>query len=68
MQNFKVHFHKNNWPSLHKYVTPDILPQEYGGKLTTLDYADLRCYLTDNEKRLNGNKYELFDFDLNSFA
>uniref|UniRef100_T1HUL4 CRAL-TRIO domain-containing protein n=3 Tax=Rhodnius TaxID=13248 RepID=T1HUL4_RHOPR len=48
-----VHFHKNNWPSLHKYVTPDILPQEYGGKLTTLDYADLRCYLTDNEKRLN---------------
>ncbi|KAK9511077.1 hypothetical protein O3M35_005711 [Rhynocoris fuscipes] len=47
-----VHFHKNNWPSLHNYVTPDILPQEFGGKLPKLDYNELRTYLTDNEKRL----------------
>lgn len=47
-----IHFHKNNWPSLHKYVTPDILPKEYGGNQPPLNYDELRKYLYDNEKRL----------------
>ncbi|XP_050072387.1 uncharacterized protein LOC126560472 [Anopheles maculipalpis] len=27
----QVRFHYSNWESLHEYIQPDILPQEYGG-------------------------------------
>lgn len=47
-----IHFHKSNWSSLHKYVTPDILPVEYGGKLPSLNYDELRNYLYEGEDRL----------------
>ncbi|CAH1396926.1 unnamed protein product [Nezara viridula] len=53
-----IHFHKSNWSSLHKYVTPDILPREYGGKLPDLNYNELQTYLTDNVQRLQ----ELVEF------
>lgn len=47
-----IFFHKSNWPSLHKHVPPEILPEEYGGKLPPLDYQHLRNYITNNRSRL----------------
>ncbi|KAF6215477.1 hypothetical protein GE061_010231 [Apolygus lucorum] len=47
-----IHFHKTNWPSLHKFISPDVLPMEYGGKLPPLDYKKLRTYISDRQARL----------------
>lgn len=35
---FKVHFHGNNFNSLHKHLNPNILPKYFGG---TLDFDSI---------------------------
>jgi len=47
-----IHFHNKDWPSLHKHINPEILPQEYGGHIPSLDYAKLRSVLYDNTTQL----------------
>ncbi|XP_069698198.1 clavesin-1-like [Periplaneta americana] len=44
----QIHFHNNDWSSLHKHINPDILPAEYGGYLPGIDYEKLRRVLYDN--------------------
>jgi hypothetical protein len=33
----KIHFHSKSYESLHKYVDPELLPSEYGGKLGPIE-------------------------------
>ncbi|CAG2063739.1 unnamed protein product [Timema podura] len=47
-----IHFHGSNWSLLHKYIGPEILPKEYGGHLSDLDYSRLNDYLYNNEQTL----------------
>lgn len=47
-----IHFHNTDWPSLHKHINPEILPQEYGGHVPSLDYVKLRSVLYDNSEKL----------------
>lgn len=47
-----IHFHNRDWPSLHKYINPEILPAEYGGQIPSLDYAKLQALLYDNSDQL----------------
>ncbi|XP_021922045.1 alpha-tocopherol transfer protein-like isoform X1 [Zootermopsis nevadensis] len=49
-----IHFHGQDWASLHKFITPDILPQEYGGHIPQIDFAKAHQYLFDNEEKLMG--------------
>ncbi|KAF2884153.1 hypothetical protein ILUMI_22012 [Ignelater luminosus] len=59
---FKFHF--DNWPSLHEYINPNVLPTEYGGDGPDIDFeesvqmlfnqdssirAKLICYQISNE-------------------
>jgi hypothetical protein len=50
----QIHFHGRDWASLHKFIPPEILPQEYGGKKSHLDYEKNSQYLYDNEEKLRG--------------
>jgi hypothetical protein len=47
-----IHFHNTDWPSLHKHINPEILPQEYGGHVPSIDYVKLRSVLYDNSENL----------------
>lgn len=47
-----IHFHNTDWPSLHKHINPEILPEEYGGHIPSLDYVKLRSVLYDNSEKL----------------
>lgn len=47
-----IHFHNRDWPSLHQHINPEILPQEYGGHIPSLDYVKLRSTLHDNSQQL----------------
>jgi hypothetical protein len=51
---FQIHFHGRDWPSLHKFIAPEILPQEYGGQKPQVDYEKNRQYLYDNEEKIMG--------------
>lgn len=33
-----MHFHYSNWESLHKFISPDVLPPEYGGTARDIDH------------------------------
>jgi hypothetical protein len=50
----QVHFHGQDWNSLHKFITPDVLPTEYGGQKPDVDYRKSERYLYDNEEKLMG--------------
>lgn len=47
-----IHFHGSDWTSLHKFVTPDVLPPEYGGHKPEVDFRRGDQYLYDNEQKL----------------
>lgn len=51
---FQIHFHGRDWPSLHKFIPPEFLPQEYGGRKPEVDYEKNRQYLYDNEEKIVG--------------
>ncbi|KAJ9591889.1 hypothetical protein L9F63_001564 [Diploptera punctata] len=48
----RIFFHGNDFSSLHKYVDPEVLPREYGGGKTEIDYGKMQKYLCDNEEKL----------------
>lgn len=48
----QVHFHYQNFPSLHEHLGRDILPAEYGGLIENLN-DDLSNYLFKHEDYLN---------------
>ncbi|XP_069698192.1 clavesin-2-like [Periplaneta americana] len=48
----QIHFHGKDWGSLHKFITPEVLPQEYGGQKSTIDYQKMQQYVYDNEEKL----------------
>ncbi|XP_069698195.1 retinaldehyde-binding protein 1-like [Periplaneta americana] len=49
----RINFHGQDWESLHKSITPEILPQEYGGRKSEINYPKLQQYLYDNEKNVH---------------
>lgn len=49
----QVHFHNQNFPSLHEHVGRDVLPSEYGGLQENVNYSDLTKYLFKHEDYLN---------------
>ena len=50
----QIHFHSQDWASLHKFVSPEILPEEYGGKLPGMEYDKLRTLVYNNSDQLLG--------------
>jgi hypothetical protein len=36
---FQVFFHATDMESLHKYLSPEVLPKNYGGLLPEIDYG-----------------------------
>jgi hypothetical protein len=57
----QIHFHNRDWPSLHKYINPEILPAEYGGQIASLDYTKLQRVLYDNLEQLMGESKEIIE-------
>ena len=53
----QIHFHSRDWTSLHKFITPDVLPPEYGGQKREVDFTKSQQYLYDNEEKLMGKTY-----------
>ena len=49
----QVHFHYQNYPSLHEHLGREVLPAEYGGLQENLNYDDLTNYLFKHEDYLN---------------
>lgn len=49
----QVHFHYQNFPSLHEHLGREVLPTEYGGLVENLNYGDLANYLFKHEDYLN---------------
>jgi len=35
----RIFFHKSKWESLHKHISPEVLPPQYKGKLPAYDYT-----------------------------
>lgn len=49
----QIHFHYQNFPSLHEHLGREVLPTEYGGLQENLNYDDLSNYLFKHEDYLN---------------
>ena len=54
---FQIHFHDRDWTSLHKFISPDVLPPEYGGHKHEVDFRKSQQFLYDNEEKLMGKTY-----------
>ncbi|XP_058126518.1 LOW QUALITY PROTEIN: retinaldehyde-binding protein 1-like [Anopheles ziemanni] len=46
----RIHLHGSSLSSLHKYVSKDLLPAEYGGNLDPFDNTEWRQTILDNEQ------------------
>uniref|UniRef100_A0A182NES0 CRAL-TRIO domain-containing protein n=1 Tax=Anopheles dirus TaxID=7168 RepID=A0A182NES0_9DIPT len=46
----RIHLHGHSLSSLHKYVSKDLLPAEYGGNLGPFDNTEWRQTILDNEQ------------------
>uniref|UniRef100_A0A182VUK4 CRAL-TRIO domain-containing protein n=1 Tax=Anopheles minimus TaxID=112268 RepID=A0A182VUK4_9DIPT len=46
----RIHLHGNSLSSLHKYVSKDLLPVQYGGNLGPFDNTEWRQTILDNEQ------------------
>ncbi|XP_050101255.1 alpha-tocopherol transfer protein-like isoform X2 [Anopheles aquasalis] len=46
----RIHLHGNSLSSLHKYISRDLLPAEYGGSLGPFDNTEWRQAILDNEQ------------------
>lgn len=51
----QVHFHYQNFPSLHEHLGRECLPAEYGGIQNNFELTDLNNYLYTHEDYLNKN-------------
>ena len=59
----QVHFHYQNFPSLHEHLGRDILPTEYGGLIENLNGSDLSNYLFKHEDYLNKSVHYGYTID-----
>jgi hypothetical protein len=50
----QIHFHGDDWASLHKFIPPELLPEEYDGRKPQLDFPKIHQYFYDNEEKLMG--------------
>lgn len=50
-----IHFHHENWPALHKFIDPEILPKEYGGKIQDVNIDKLLEMIHKDTERLAEN-------------
>lgn len=50
-----IHFHHENWPSLHKFIDPEVLPAEYGGKKQDINVDKLMETVYKGTERLTEN-------------
>nr|CAD7570263.1 unnamed protein product [Timema californicum] len=50
----RIYFHGRELSSLHAFISPDILPEEYGGKRPCFDNKSWRMALLANEDKLIG--------------
>ncbi|EDS28629.1 conserved hypothetical protein [Culex quinquefasciatus] len=46
----RIHLHGHNLNSLHKYISKDFLPAEYGGTLPPFDNTEWRTAILENEQ------------------
>lgn len=50
-----VHFHYQNWPSLHEFIDPEYLPREYGGRRCMPNFNEQNRWLQEQFPRLTEN-------------
>lgn len=50
-----IHFHYTDWDSLHQWIGKEVLPVEYGGNVTQIDYEKLREKIYKNEDKILEN-------------
>lgn len=48
----QIKFHFENWPSLHEHISPDVLPKEYGGTGSDIDFEKLNQWLYDQDSKI----------------
>lgn len=53
----QIHFHDRDWTALHKFISPDNLPPEYGGHKPEVDFRKSQQFLYDNEDKIKGKTY-----------
>ena len=53
----QIHFHDRDWTSLHTFISPDVLPPEYGGLKPEVDFRESQKFLYDNEDKIRGKTY-----------
>ena len=53
----QIHFHDRDWASLHKFISPDNLPLEYGGHKLEVDFIKSQQLFYDNEDKIKGKTY-----------
>ena len=53
----QFHFHDRDWASLHKFISPDVLPSEYGRRKPEVDFGRSQQFMYDNEEKLMGKTY-----------
>ncbi|KAF5300275.1 hypothetical protein FQA39_LY11132 [Lamprigera yunnana] len=51
----KFHFHFDDWESLHKHISPEILPPEYGGTGPEFNLKEINQWLYDNSAQIAEN-------------
>ncbi|KAG4072357.1 hypothetical protein HA402_004289 [Bradysia odoriphaga] len=52
----QLHFHQNDWTTLHKFIDKDCLPEEYGGPPgSKVDYEKSYKFLLDKESCLEAS-------------
>lgn len=45
-------FHFGDWSSLHKHISPEVLPPEYGGKGPAINFEKLAEWFFDQDARI----------------
>jgi hypothetical protein len=63
----QIHFHGQDWASLHKFIIPEVLPQEYGGHKPEIDFSKAHQYLYDNAEKLMGKVHTELNFLISKF-
>ncbi|XP_067124447.1 alpha-tocopherol transfer protein-like [Centruroides vittatus] len=63
----RIHFH-SDMESLHKFISPDYLPSDYGGNLSSFDPTDANNMIKSNEELFIKNEeyVKLYEEQINS--
>ncbi|KAL0274471.1 UNVERIFIED_CONTAM: hypothetical protein PYX00_006884 [Menopon gallinae] len=58
----RLHFHGNDMSSLHKFISPSCLPEDYDGKLPKIDYSAREWYPVLRSLDSTMEEYNKFGF------